>query len=190
MAEKDKLDAQIAAKERPQKRSADHNRSNSRCGRSAQPLSPMKNILRATLIVIVGLSAASIFIHRLNHVTDSSSLIALGVPYPSCPPICPSPSPNGDSRDPAAQEDTLAVVLTKVQPAYTDEAQRAGFRGDIHVSVDIDELGNVKSAKVINSPGLGLDEKVVAAVRQWKFKPAIKNGVAVASSATVMVTFK
>ncbi len=42
----------------------------------------------------------------------------------------------------------------------------------------------------MKSLGLGLDEKAMEAVKQWKFKPGYKDGKAVAVAATVEVNFR
>jgi TonB family protein len=96
------------------------------------------------------------------------------------PPI--SLSPTSSSSDP--------VLLSKVEPDYSEEARRAKWNGDIRAFITIDEEGNVSSVQVLNSPGLGLDEKVVAALRQWKFKPAMKEGVPVGFRVEVTVTLR
>jgi len=48
----------------------------------------------------------------------------------------------------------------------------------------------VRSVRVVRSLGLGLDEKALEAVRQWKFKPGMKDGKAVPVAASIEVTFR
>jgi periplasmic protein TonB len=36
--------------------------------------------------------------------------------------------------------------------------------------------GKATDIQVIKSPGMGLDEKAIEAVRKWRFKPAMKDG--------------
>jgi TonB family protein len=92
--------------------------------------------------------------------------------------------------------------LSKVESEYSAEATRANLNGDVRVSIGIDESGNVGGVMVLDSPGLGLDEKIIAAVRQWRFQPARRrqgvpppggwrtwDGVPVPSRAVVTVTF-
>jgi TonB family protein len=82
------------------------------------------------------------------------------------------------------------TVLTKVDAELSEEARQANFGGNVHVSLVVDEQGNVGDVVIIDSPGLGLDEKVVEAIRQWKFKPALDNGIPVSAKATVVVAFQ
>ena len=81
------------------------------------------------------------------------------------------------------------ILLSKVEPGYSDEATKANFSGKVEASIVIDERGNVGNVTIIDSPGLGLDEKVAAALRQWRFKPAMKNGVPVSFQMMVTETF-
>ena len=45
-------------------------------------------------------------------------------------------------------------------------------------------------AKLARSLGLGLDQKAIEAVRQWKFEPAMKDGHPVAVQINVEVNFR
>jgi TonB family protein len=50
--------------------------------------------------------------------------------------------------------------------------------------------GRAHDVRIRRSLGLGLDERAIAAVSQWKFEPARKNGVPVAVRINVEVDFK
>ena len=54
-----------------------------------------------------------------------------------------------------------------------------GREADVIVELSIDELGNVVEEKLLQGIGSGIDEKVLAAVRDWHFRPATRNGVAI-----------
>jgi TonB family protein len=56
--------------------------------------------------------------------------------------------------------------------------------------VEVGPDGDAHDIKVIRSLGLGLDEKAIEAVSQWKFKPGMKDGEPVNVAVTVEVTFR
>ena len=51
------------------------------------------------------------------------------------------------------------------------------LKGDVIVEVTIDAQGNVVETRVIQAIGYGIDEKIVAALRQWRYQPATLDGV-------------
>ena len=81
-------------------------------------------------------------------------------------------------------------VVTKVPPDYSDEARRARFEGTAILFVVVDENGAPRNLKVLRPLGLGLDEKAIEAVSQWKFRPGMKDGEAVPVQATIEVNFR
>lgn len=87
-------------------------------------------------------------------------------------------------------ETTKPSVVSKVEPAYSVEALAANFSGTVNVSLVVGEDGMPREIRVIDSPGLGLDEKIIAAVKQWKFKSGTKNGQPVATRATIEIPFR
>jgi len=60
------------------------------------------------------------------------------------------------------------------------------------ISLIVDALGNPQSVIVKRPLGMGLDEKAIEAVKQWKFKPAIdqKTGKPVPVQISVEVNFR
>ncbi|MGO9256927.1 MAG: TonB family protein [Bryobacteraceae bacterium] len=82
------------------------------------------------------------------------------------------------------------VLLHKFEAAYSEEARKAKYQGTAVLLVEIDASGQVASLRVLRSLGLGLDEKAVDAVRQWKFAPGIKDGKPVSVQAEVEVNFR
>jgi len=85
---------------------------------------------------------------------------------------------------------TRPVVLHKFEPAYSDEARNAMYQGTALLLVELDTKGRVGSVKVLNRLGLGLDEKAIEAVKQWRFKPAFRNGQPVTMDAEIEVHFR
>ena len=56
-----------------------------------------------------------------------------------------------------------------------------GLTGDVIVEVTIDEQGAVTETRLLQSLKHDIDEKVVATVRNWRFRPATVDGVAISS---------
>jgi periplasmic protein TonB len=81
-------------------------------------------------------------------------------------------------------------VLVQPEPEFSEEARKAKFSGNVLVYLWVDEHGNPTHVRVARSVGLGLDEKAVEAVRQYKFKPAMENGKPVTVEMYVDVNFQ
>jgi TonB family protein len=62
--------------------------------------------------------------------------------------------------------------------------------GNVVIEFTIDEDGEVVRTAVIQSMGPQLDEKALAAARNWRFRPATKNGVAIASKQDYIFHFR
>ena len=84
---------------------------------------------------------------------------------------------------------TAPVVIHRVEPDYPDEARKARFQGSVLVYVEVDEQGRIRSVRVEKPVGLGLDEKAIEAVKQWRFRPATRDGRPVAVPARIDVSF-
>ena len=84
---------------------------------------------------------------------------------------------------------TAPVVIHRVEPDYPDEARKARFQGSVLVYVEVDEQGRIRSVRVEKPAGLGLDEKAIEAVKQWRFRPATRDGRPVAVPARIDVSF-
>ena len=81
-------------------------------------------------------------------------------------------------------------LIYSVDPEFSDEARRAKYQGVCIVSVIVDAQGNPQHIHVARSLGMGLDEKAVEAVKQYKFKPAYYQGHPVAVQMDVVVNFR
>jgi protein TonB len=81
------------------------------------------------------------------------------------------------------------VVIYAVDPEFSDEARRARYTGICLVALIVDEHGNPTHVRVERSIGMGLDEKAVEAVKQYKFRPAYYKGRPVPVEMIVVVNF-
>lgn len=85
---------------------------------------------------------------------------------------------------------TAPALLYKVEPEYSEEARKAKHQGIVVLYVEVDPSGRAQNLRVLQSLGLGLDEKAIDAVRKWKFRPGYKDGKPVTVAATVEVRFR
>jgi protein TonB len=81
-------------------------------------------------------------------------------------------------------------LISSVDPEFSDEARRAKFQGVCVVSLVVDAQGNPQRVQVVRHLGMGLDQKAVAAVRQYKFKPATLQGRPVPVEVNIEVNFR
>jgi TonB family protein len=66
-------------------------------------------------------------------------------------------------------------------PAVSRSDLPPGIQGDVVVEVTIDEQGNVVELKLIRGIGYGIEERVLATLKRWHFRPASKDGTTIAS---------
>ena len=81
-------------------------------------------------------------------------------------------------------------VLYDPDPEYSEEARQAKYQGTVVLWVVIGADGRARDVQVGRALGMGLDEKAVAAVRNWRFQPAMKDGHAVAVQVNIEVNFR
>ena len=82
------------------------------------------------------------------------------------------------------------ILIFAPDPEFSDEARRAKYQGICVVGLIVDPLGNPQRVHIVRPLGMGLDEKAIEAVRQYKFKPAQLNGRAVAVEVNIEVNFR
>ena len=82
------------------------------------------------------------------------------------------------------------AVASKVDPQYSRQARNANLEGTVVLNLVLQRDGTVRDVKVIQPLGMGLDENAIEAVKQWKFRPGVKDGAPVNVAATVEVTFR
>jgi protein TonB len=82
------------------------------------------------------------------------------------------------------------VLIYSVEPEFSEEARKAKVAGNVLVNLWVDTQGNPSHVHVIRGVGMGLDEKALEAVRQYRFKPAMENGKPVLVELNVEVNFQ
>lgn len=91
----------------------------------------------------------------------------------------------------ARQVDVHPRAIGRIEPAYPEEARRRNQEGTLKLMLKIDELGRVKEAEVVEAQPPGMfDEAALAAFRNARFQPAMKDGRPVRYQAYMRVDFK
>jgi TonB family protein len=82
------------------------------------------------------------------------------------------------------------VLLSSAEPQFSEQARAAKAGGTVLIGLIVDPRGNPQNVHVLQGVGMGLDENALKAVKQYKFKPAMKDGKPVAVMLNVRVEFK
>ena len=108
---------------------------------------------------------------------------------PSVAPV-PVNTESGPPDKPAENHITQPVLARRVMPVYPDLARAAGIQGDVVLAADVGSDGLVKQVEVVRSVHRLLDAAAVNAVRQYVYKPGLRNGVPDTFRVQVTVIFK
>lgn len=65
----------------------------------------------------------------------------------------------------------------------------SGLQGDVIVEITIDAEGAVVAERLLQGLGHGVDERVIAVLRDWRYRPATRNGVPIPSKYDVHFHF-
>lgn len=85
---------------------------------------------------------------------------------------------------------TSVEIISKPKPVYTEEALQLKVEGEVLLEVMFGANGQLQVNRVVRGLGHGLDESAIAAANQMRFKPALRNGVPMDSTAIVHVFFQ
>lgn len=89
----------------------------------------------------------------------------------------------------SASVTTAPLPLHYVAPEYPQEMRRDGIEGSVLVICRIDATGKLRSAEAVRSSDVNFVDPALAAVRQWRFKPALRDGVPVEMDVTIPIRF-
>jgi len=95
----------------------------------------------------------------------------------------------GVSTQPVQAAVTQPQATYQINPSYTDEGRQAKVQGTVEMTITVKTDGTVQFESFKKTLGYGLDEKAREAIEQWKFRPATKDGVAVATTVNVSMNF-
>jgi protein TonB len=118
---------------------------------------------------------------------------------PAPEPVAPPPRPTEPAQNarPAAQRPSQALAagsvpqpIERIQPKYPAEAMRRNETGTVVVRVEVGTDGEPADISIARSSrSRALDRAAMQAVRQWRFRPAQRDGQAVVATVDVPFDF-
>jgi TonB family protein len=84
---------------------------------------------------------------------------------------------------------TPPVLTYSVDAEFTQKAKHAKYQGVSVVQCVVDTHGMPQHVHTVRKLAMGLDEKAIDAVRQYRFKPGTLDGEPVAVAITIEVNF-
>ena len=100
-------------------------------------------------------------------------------------PVARQAAPVAAPATNAAQRERLAEAIP---PSYPALAQHMNVQGSVVLQALIAADGSIQNLRVMSGPPI-LTSAAQQAVREWRFKPVFKNGMAVETKATITVNF-
>ena len=83
----------------------------------------------------------------------------------------------------------IPVAIYSPEPTFSDEARKQKFQGIVTLILVVGKDGRPYDIHVRKSLGMGLDERAMEAVKNWRFRPATLNGQPVDARIAVEVNF-
>jgi len=134
---------------------------------------------------------------------EEAPVAAPATPAPAPPtPAPPTPEPTVVAAPVAAikensffepsEVDSLPVVIKDAPVEWPRSALHSRRNGVVIVQTTVDAEGKVVDAKVLRADheGFGIPEAVIAAARNYRFKPGTKDGVRITTYATVTKAYR
>lgn len=132
-----------------------------------------------------GLAFPSSLLATLKHLGEPG----VGAGRGDGPTFSRDPAPRDTEKPVDSRVDTKPVRLSGPTPRYTQAARASGIQGTVTLRVLVGEGGDVRAIRVVRGLPDGLTEQAIEAARQTKFKPATKDGQAVAYWVVLQLEF-
>lgn len=84
---------------------------------------------------------------------------------------------------------TAPRAIYTPEPEFSEEARKTKYQGTVVLRLIVGTDGRPRDIGIVQSLGMGLDEKAIEALRLWRFEPGRKAGVAVAVLVNIEVNF-
>jgi len=85
---------------------------------------------------------------------------------------------------------TQPSMESKVEPEYAQEARVAKVSGQVTIHLIVDATGRPANFVINDLLGWGLDFQAMQALLQWRFRPGLRGGKPVSTTARVEISFR
>ena len=86
--------------------------------------------------------------------------------------------------------ETPPEIAAYSDPFYTRTARDNKIEGTVTVEAAVDDKGKVTIGRTLKGLGYGLDENALAALRQWKFCPALRGETPIGAVVQIDIDFR
>ena len=94
--------------------------------------------------------------------------------------LLPLAFPSSANRPYESQDvDEMAQAVTRKAPDYRISRLSGIETGRVDIKFEITSEGTVENIRVVSSSNPALEKPAIAAMREWRFKPARRDGVPV-----------
>jgi TonB family protein len=149
------------------------------------------DILEVRIMSLLGRTKLSV---RRNRIFLIAALVLLALPCAAAASFglhvnvdqSLSQEPNNSGPN---QRERKARLIYHTEPEYTDDARAKNIEGKVGLSLTVGADGAVRDVEVTKSLYPSLDQSAVAAARNWRFEPYMKDGQPTAKQMSVEVYF-
>lgn len=85
---------------------------------------------------------------------------------------------------------TPVSLLEGKQPAYPPALKAEGGDGQVRVRAKIDATGKVVETSLVSATHEAFGESAIEAIRDWRFNPAVEDGIPVGQTIVIPIVFK
>lgn len=123
------------------------------------------------------------------HFVYNPSLHSRAVEFARRPPTIVATNEDGPIYAGFGHGITTPKGIYMPNPEYSDKGRRKKIQGTVTMKIVVTAQGTVRDPTIANSLEPSLDQQALKAVKAWKFQPAMKDGVPVATQIAVQMSF-
>lgn len=144
------------------------------------------DILEVRIMSLLGRTKISV---RRTRFFLIASLVLLALPCAAAASFAFHVNVNQSPSQEPNQRERKARLIYHTEPEYTEDARAKNIEGKVGLSITVGPDGVVRDVEVTKPLYPSLDQNAVAAVRNWRFEPYLKDGQPTAKQMSLEVYF-